>query len=141
MSRFTSDFKAVEANHAAEQIVEPAEKHDFPAEWIRIGGKMPEDRTKEEWLALDLMIEERRRDRRETPPAGLYQKFVVTRTDGQSDPGQKHYGCSYFVLDLDHDPAAAGGLEGYAAECANPILEEQLLTKVLEIRRRIERDK
>lgn len=24
---------------------------------------------------------------------GLYQKFNVSRTDGQSEPGKKHFGC------------------------------------------------
>ena len=28
---------------------------------------------------------------------GLYDKFIVTRTDGTSEPGKKHDGCRYFV--------------------------------------------
>lgn len=47
------------------------------------------------------------RDERTT---GLYRKFIVTRTDGKSAPGQKHDGCDYFVLDLTHDPHAAPAL-------------------------------
>ncbi len=31
---------------------------------------------------------------------GLYHKFDIRRTDGQSEPGQKHDNCDYFVLDL-----------------------------------------
>jgi hypothetical protein len=49
----------------------------------------------------------------ETPSAvqpiddrGYYDKFDVTRTDGASEPGGKHHGDSYLVLDLDHDPVA-----------------------------------
>jgi hypothetical protein len=48
---------------------------------------------------------------------GLYKKFRVERTDGQSAGGEKHYGCSYFVLDLDHDPAAIPALLAYADAC------------------------
>jgi len=48
---------------------------------------------------------------------GIYNKFVVVRTDGQSDPGQKHNGCNYFVLDLDHDPFAMPAIEAYAVAC------------------------
>ena len=32
------------------------------------------------------------------PTRGLYDKFHVRRTDGQSAPGQKHDGCKYFVV-------------------------------------------
>ena len=48
---------------------------------------------------------------------GLYGKFVVTRTDGQSEPGQKHEGCRYFVLDYDHDKHAHPALLAYAQSC------------------------
>ena len=48
---------------------------------------------------------------------GLFQKFVVTRTDGSSGPGGKHEGCEYFVLDIDHDPMAKWALEAYANAC------------------------
>ena len=37
------------------------------------------------------------------PTRGLYDKFYVKRTDGKSEPGQKHENCKYFVLDLTHD--------------------------------------
>ncbi len=48
---------------------------------------------------------------------GIYHKFKVTRTDGKSEPGEKHFGCSYFVLDIDHDPHAIPALLAYAASC------------------------
>lgn len=50
---------------------------------------------------------------------GLYEKFAVTRNDGGSEPGKKHDGCEYFVLDLTHDPYAACALRAYAHACAN----------------------
>lgn len=48
---------------------------------------------------------------------GLYKKFVVHRTDGTSTAGNKHEGCSYFVLDLNHDRHAMSALMSYAAVC------------------------
>jgi len=48
---------------------------------------------------------------------GLYDKFRVERTDGTSAVGQKHDGCEYFVLDLDHDPHALPALKAYAESC------------------------
>lgn len=47
---------------------------------------------------------------------GLYPKFKVTRTDGQSELGKKHHNCNYFVLDLDHDPLAIPAMIMYANE-------------------------
>lgn len=46
---------------------------------------------------------------------GLYGKFKVERTDGQSEPGEKHDGCRYFVLDMTHDPGSIPALRAYAA--------------------------
>jgi len=48
---------------------------------------------------------------------GLYEKFRVERTDGQSAPGEKHDGCRYFVLDVTHDLFAIPALRAYAAAC------------------------
>jgi len=48
---------------------------------------------------------------------GIYDKFRVERTDGQSAPGEKHDGCRYFVLDVDHDIFAAAALDAYARAC------------------------
>ena len=48
---------------------------------------------------------------------GIYGKFNISRTDGQSEPGQKHENCRYFVLDLDHDPFAIPAIKAYAEAC------------------------
>lgn len=48
---------------------------------------------------------------------GLYDKFIVERTDGKSAPGGKHDGCQYFVLDLNCDPHAWPALAAYADAC------------------------
>ena len=48
---------------------------------------------------------------------GLYRKFIVSRTDGQSDTGQKHEDCEYFVLDLSHDIHALDAYRAYADSC------------------------
>ena len=56
----------------------------------------------------------------------IFHKFNVARTDGaERDPGSKHYGgCRLFVLDIDHDPAAAAALRAYAAaiRSTHPVL-------------------
>ncbi len=63
---------------------------------------------------------------------GLYEKFTVTRNDGSSEPGGKHCGCEYFVLDLTHDPHAASALKAYADSCADdyPLLADDLRSKL-----------
>lgn len=48
---------------------------------------------------------------------GLFRKFIVRRVDGSDQPGGKHHGCSYFVLDVDHDPHARAALAAYATAC------------------------
>jgi hypothetical protein len=60
---------------------------------------------------------------------GLYEKFKVTRTDGSSEPGGKHEGCRYFVLDLTHDEFAASALRAYGMACRRdyPALSADLL--------------
>ena len=50
---------------------------------------------------------------------GLYRKFHVERTDGQSAPGKRHDNCQYFVLDVDHDQFAGAALRAYRDECAH----------------------
>lgn len=45
---------------------------------------------------------------------GLYNKFRVSRTDGTSRKGKKHYECRYFVLDVDHDPHMVPAMIAYA---------------------------
>jgi hypothetical protein len=63
---------------------------------------------------------------------GLYGKFYIDRVDGQSEPGKKHDGCDYFVLDLTHDPFAIPAIKAYAIACAAeyPALAHDLLQKV-----------
>lgn len=62
---------------------------------------------------------------------GLFRKFDVRRVDGSDKPGGKHHGCTYFVLDVDHDPCARPALAAYAAACeaTHPALAADLLTK------------
>jgi hypothetical protein len=59
---------------------------------------------------------------------GLYEKFIITRTDGQSDSGEKHDGCDYFVLDLTHDKYARAALTTYELSCRQeyPLLAKDL---------------
>ncbi len=66
---------------------------------------------------------------------GIYQKYVVERTDGSSGPGERHEGCEYFVLDLNHDPYAVSALRAYLFACrrSHPLLAEDLQAKIDEI--------
>lgn len=59
---------------------------------------------------------------------GLYNKFVVQRTDGTDVSGGKHKDCEYFVLDLTHDPFALPAIRAYADACHEkyPKLAEDL---------------
>lgn len=65
---------------------------------------------------------------------GLYQKFNVSRTDGGDQPGEKHHGAEYFVLDLSDDPFAIPAAIAYAAACRNdyPALAADLERKASE---------
>jgi hypothetical protein len=60
---------------------------------------------------------------------GLYEKYRVERTDGRSAPGEKHDGCRYFVLDVDHDRHAIPALLAYAESCKGeyPLLSRDVL--------------
>lgn len=63
---------------------------------------------------------------------GIYRKFRISRTDGRDTPGEKHDGCSYFVLDLDHDPHVWEALRGYARACVKTHPElSQDITRML----------
>ena len=42
---------------------------------------------------------------------GIYQKFVIKRTDGSHKKGKKHADCEYFVLDIVHDPFSLSALK------------------------------
>lgn len=59
---------------------------------------------------------------------GVFHKFDVRRTDGSDQPGGKHHGCRYFVLDLDHDPHAAAAMAAYADSCkeTHPMLSAEI---------------
>lgn len=59
---------------------------------------------------------------------GIYEKFVVNRTDGSSEPGGRHEHCQYFVLDISHDPFAVPALRAYSEACAAeyPVLSVEL---------------
>lgn len=63
---------------------------------------------------------------------GLYEKFTVTRNDGTSEPGGKHEGCEYFVLDLTHDKHARAALMKYAESCHGeyPLLANDLWERI-----------
>lgn len=62
---------------------------------------------------------------------GLFRKFDVRRVDGGDLPGGKHYGCRYFVIDVDHDQNAHDTLTAYAAACelSHPELAADLRSK------------
>jgi len=68
---------------------------------------------------------------------GLFEKYTVQRTDGTDQPGERHYDCAYFVLDLTHDSAARLAATVYAAVAQNwnPELSRDLkvLVKSLEM--------
>jgi len=63
---------------------------------------------------------------------GLFNKFIVNRTDGKSQPNQKHANCEYFVLDLTHDRFAVTALRAYLKACEDeyPLLATDLLDRV-----------
>lgn len=48
---------------------------------------------------------------------GLYDKYIVLRHDGSTQPGGKHERCRFFVLDLAHDKFAVPALRAYADAC------------------------
>ena len=55
---------------------------------------------------------------------GIFRKFNVERTDGTDrKPGDKHFNCVYFVLDISHDKFAAPALMAYADACEKELPE------------------
>lgn len=72
---------------------------------------------------------------------GLYEKYQVSRTDGQDHAGGRHFGCRLFVLDLTHDADARKAVEMYASLCGvrRPQLASDLRALVQEINQREER--
>lgn len=69
-----------------------------------------------------------------TNSRGLGSKYHVVRLDGSDVTGAKHHGCSLFVLDLTHDPAARAALIAYcaAARVSRPQLVAELIKTYLE---------
>lgn len=67
-------------------------------------------------------------DRRVTE--GLHGKYFVNRVDGTDAIGEKHHGCTYFVLDLQHDRHMPAALRAYAESCEKdyPALARDLRT-------------
>ena len=63
-----------------------------------------------------------------TTKIGIYRKYKVERADGSGAPGKKHEGCSYYVLDLNHDPYARPAILAYADACekTHPVLAADL---------------
>jgi hypothetical protein len=79
-----------------------------------------EDMDELAMLASHLRIARRLRERAATDPdraRGIYEKYVVQRTDGATENGRKHEHCHHFVLDVDHDPLAVPCLSLYADIC------------------------
>lgn len=64
---------------------------------------------------------------------GIYEKYIVKRTDGTDEPGGKHHGCELFVLDLTHDPVARKAARKYADLTPNKELSEDIMAKINEI--------
>ena len=55
---------------------------------------------------------------------GIFRKFNVERTDGTDrKPGDKHFNCVYFVLDISHDKFAGPALMAYADACEKELPE------------------
>lgn len=73
---------------------------------------------------------------------GLYDKYRVERTDGQSAPGQKHHECEYFCLDMTHDKHASAALFAYAVSCSEeyPLLSKDLTRAAYNIARTVNPD-
>jgi hypothetical protein len=84
-------------------------------------------------------MEKRMADRKK----GLYDKYKVTRIDGEDrreglrgGPPGRHYGCEYFVLDLNHDPHALPAILAYASSAEEDgyrALAKDLRDKVAEL--------
>ena len=62
---------------------------------------------------------------------GVFRKFDVRRVDGSDQPGGKHFGCEYFVLDMAHDQYAKDAIRAYAEACkaTYPTLSSDLLSR------------
>lgn len=75
------------------------------------------------------MLEMPERDQtRPSEEQGVFRKFVVRRVDGSDQPGGRHHGCEYFVLDVVHDQHAKAALAAYAESCkdSHPALSKDM---------------
>lgn len=68
---------------------------------------------------------------------GLYAKFIVERTDGESAPGRKHHEHFHFPLDLVCDRHAIPAIRAYAksVRSENALLAEQLEARATQMER------
>lgn len=67
----------------------------------------------------------------------IHRKFDVKRTDRRDrNPGDKHYGCFHWVLDIDHDPHAMPTMGFYAKLCkeTHPQLSSDIMMVVKGLR-------
>jgi hypothetical protein len=87
---------------------------------------MPE-MTEEEWLAAavaerEALIDSKQladRDAQAWDGPHTLRHYVQRKDQAENDPYSIHHGgCTYLVLDLDHDPLAAEAAEAYADACA-----------------------
>ena len=63
---------------------------------------------------------------------GLYDKYEIRRNEGGDvEPGDKHYKCRYFVLDLTHDPLAKAAIIAYLLQLPLSSPLRQDLTEAL----------
>lgn len=79
------------------------------------------------WL-MEKLAQDESRYYREMARAEQFKVERDAARDGSSEPGGKHEGCRYYVLDIDHDPFAIPALAGYANACEKdfPLLAEDL---------------
>lgn len=67
----------------------------------------------------------------------IENRYYVNRVDGRDAPGQKHHGCKYFVLDLNHDKHAIPALRAYKESCKET--DPQLAIGLTHLLERLER--
>ena len=79
-------------------------------------------------VEIEMDVTKKRDSSKPAEEQGVFHKFDVRRVDGSDQPGGKHHGCRYFVLDLDHDPHAAAAMAAYAKSCraTHPALSDEL---------------
>lgn len=113
----------IDRNYAVE-IIEAYEAAKIPEQPVQ-GTILPSGNNSPKNSENEQNITEREQsnglpERNKTKPAeeqGVFRKFNVQRTDGSSEPGGKHHGCEYFVLDVGHDRHAKAALNAYVLSC------------------------